>query len=558
MNNLKNMKEKNHYLIIFAFIFMFINISCGDKDKFSKTSKIIFAPQFINADESSVAVNTFLIYGRLNEGQDYYFIKSITNNSSRLDIDVRSGSWTFYAISWSAENSAETSLGNMGGTVRCSSRKDLTITDGQLNVSISLDLSRSNCSDSSYAPNGYFSVGTSNSTNYFYPLRVVTCYSLQQSQVTADTLCDNSNGIISDLGKGSIRSFEIVFPVTKDITTKSLFTSTIDRWKESYSNIGGYQHLLESNFKSKCFTISSDLSTSFIDTNLKIPVGSVGTLDSPFSPMIFAYSDSTCSSSSYKVYKISDGLSESTNSSNLITTRVSSSRATVFISDNATAATVRSSCKEILSAEPSAVSGVYKIDPDGTNTGVAAFNVYCDMANGGWMRIVNDHTTTVADLASFGSISAIQSNFYTNTTYGIGWGLLASETCIDLTSVASFTNVKLKISALSDYVTYGGNGALGGYGYLRISANPTTNDDEFLYFQDAWGQTQWGSNQLFIKETQTTVAGVVGKFVFVHVTKYPVEAAYSGTHLKICMGGDPDVSGSLNYNKRYISDLWIK
>jgi len=44
-------------------------------------------------------------------------------------------------------------------------------------------------------------------------------------------------------------------------------------------------------------------------------------------------------------------------------------------------------CYYYKQANPTAVNGTYTIDPDGINTGVSSFNVYCDMTNGGWTRV---------------------------------------------------------------------------------------------------------------------------------------------------------------------------
>jgi len=218
------------------------------------------------------------------------------------------------------------------------------------------------------------------------------------------------------------------------------------------------------------------------------------------------------------------------------------------------------SCAAYLADDPSSIDGYYQIDYD-NNTLTPSVTAYCDMTNGGWMRIINDNTTTISDLSVFGDTSDIAAS-YNNTaygnvpvygTYGVGWGEANALNCFDVVNVPAFTQVKLKVSARSEVLDcslgLGGCGNTGGFGYLQISAN-SSNPEEFLSLYDAWSNMAWGGNRLYVNGVI-----LVDKTSYAHIDNYPVVATYSGTHLNICMGGD---STGGWYSPRFIQDLWIK
>lgn len=99
------------------------------------------------------------------------------------------------------------------------------------------------------------------------------------------------------------------------------------------------------------------------------------------------------------------------------------------------------SCKDILTGGMSTGDGLYDIDPDGTG-GNAAFQVYCDMTNGGWTRILSlvdlgAKTNNMLDKGiTFNSMRAVKSiqrsvyreaNFSTTQTANFGWEAAAME-----------------------------------------------------------------------------------------------------------------------------------
>jgi hypothetical protein len=51
-------------------------------------------------------------------------------------------------------------------------------------------------------------------------------------------------------------------------------------------------------------------------------------------------------------------------------------------------------CAAILTANPSATNGAYTIDSDGPS-GDAAYQVYCDMTNGGWTQLADQDVTLI-------------------------------------------------------------------------------------------------------------------------------------------------------------------
>jgi hypothetical protein len=104
----------------------------------------------------------------------------------------------------------------------------------------------------------------------------------------------------------------------------------------------------------------------------------------------------------------------------------------IFRVPGATAATPGRHCLEIKTAAPFSPSGLYWIDPDGTGTGAASFQAYCQMthAGGGWTLVFNLDTNdgamrSYSDTAfwttggnTFGAVASALQNDFKGTAYG--------------------------------------------------------------------------------------------------------------------------------------------
>ncbi|WP_428261114.1 fibrinogen-like YCDxxxxGGGW domain-containing protein [Haliangium sp.] len=96
-----------------------------------------------------------------------------------------------------------------------------------------------------------------------------------------------------------------------------------------------------------------------------------------------------------------------------------------FFGDGTTSCVPTGSCAEILAMDPSALSGLYAIDPDGDGVGAPAFEVQCDMLRegGGWTLVLvssDDGTDTwtmaartrmTTDTAPIGDVHVLDRDF---------------------------------------------------------------------------------------------------------------------------------------------------
>ena len=213
------------------------------------------------------------------------------------------------------------------------------------------------------------------------------------------------------------------------------------------------------------------------------------------------------------------------------------------------------SCLEHLSSNPMLTDGNYTINHD-NDVGTPSVSVFCDMASGGWTRIIKDSTTTVDDLSSFGDTSEISSTFYSDPTMGIGWGEAvvtggANADCrftskFVMSKLWDYQEIKFEVSAEYKLLSSPDNS----YGYLYISNNLSDNSTAFAEFIDAWTSDLLGANQIkvngtIIRNETSSSSDLIG---------YPFNITVSGNKLQLCMGGeDPGA-----YNKRYIKSMWIK
>jgi len=62
-------------------------------------------------------------------------------------------------------------------------------------------------------------------------------------------------------------------------------------------------------------------------------------------------------------------------------------------------------CADALASNPGLSNGIYNLDFDDDNMTPPIF-AYCDMANGGWMRLINNNLTSIDDLSIFSSTAS--------------------------------------------------------------------------------------------------------------------------------------------------------
>lgn len=196
------------------------------------------------------------------------------------------------------------------------------------------------------------------------------------------------------------------------------------------------------------------------------------------------------------------------------------------------------SCLEILNSGVT-TSANYTIDPDGFSGPQNPMTVFCDMTTngGGWTVIIEDPSTDLAYLSQFGDTSEINSTFYTNSTYGIGWG----------TNDNSYKELKIDLNYDEVYVTYTGFYAElpSALGFMII----TSNLKSLVNLTDAWaswqnGQTLSVNGSTIFNQSRTPV-----------VNRTDQIPASNSSSLRIEMKG---FTSAYSYSRRWIKRLMIR
>jgi len=184
--------------------------------------------------------------------------------------------------------------------------------------------------------------------------------------------------------------------------------------------------------------------------------------------------------------------------------------------------------------------GLYAIDPDQLGT---PFDVYADMTNdgGGWMRVIDGPSTTLGELDVFGDVSIITSTYYSDPTYGVGWGdnsdlanwsLDATRYTID---AVDFSEMRVTLTGFY----------AGGMGRIRVM---TSSGVVTTHINDAWAIDSSGQSyrvngvDIFYKQ-------------LIDVVNQPEILIGFDRNSQISMTG---YSPSYVYTKRYINQLWLR
>ena len=192
------------------------------------------------------------------------------------------------------------------------------------------------------------------------------------------------------------------------------------------------------------------------------------------------------------------------------------------------------SCNDILQKGYSTGNGEYTIDFDGTG-GSPEKTILCDMTTdeGGWMVIIDSPSTDLSYLSKFGSTADISSTFYSNASYGIGWGTNDDDPKI-LNMDIPYTKIK---------VTHSGfyNSPSGGLGTMYIKDE---NGNNLLVSQDAWTSSSEGQilqvNGITIFNRQTTnisnrvdtITRSLSSQLNIHMFGYTSSYAYTYRYIK--------------------------
>ena len=197
-----------------------------------------------------------------------------------------------------------------------------------------------------------------------------------------------------------------------------------------------------------------------------------------------------------------------------------------------------SSCLELLNSGVT-TSGNYTIDPDGFSGPQNPMTVFCDMTTngGGWTVIIEDPSTNLAYLSQFGDTSEISSTFYTNSTYGIGWG----------TNDNIYKNYTINFNYNQVYITYTGYYAelSNALGFMSIS----TDLKNIVQLSDAW--VNWQNGQTLIVNG-TTIFSQSRTPIVNRTDQIPTSNSSS---LTVGMKG---YTSAYNYSRRWIKRLMIR
>ncbi len=224
---------KNYTKIIILALFTTLLTSCGPSRSEPTTQAKVFLGALTGFS------NSVMLYGgSLDTNQT--FAKKILPSDSNIDLELTQGNWTFYALYWDGSQPFE-------GNLSC---YNSTKTIQGESMEINITLSQTNCNNPNIFPS-----------------------TLNPQDPFVFTGCANLNDVTSFsstcqlMSKGAGNSYRIIYP----------------SW--SISNI-------ETASDNATIAMASSCITPGTATNMKVPVGSTNSF---FNPIVYAYGNTTCS-----------------------------------------------------------------------------------------------------------------------------------------------------------------------------------------------------------------------------------------------------------------------
>lgn len=158
---------------------------------------------------------------------------------------------------------------------------------------------------------------------------------------------------------------------------------------------------------------------------------------------------------------------------------------------------------------------------------------YC----GGWTEIIHDSNTNLTYLSHFGNTSNIAATFYSDNSYGIGWGTNDNIPKV-LTINMNYSNLIIQYTGFYNIPS-------NGLGLLSLSDISNT----YFMFNDSWGDDNTGQS---LNINNTTI---FDQYKINVTNRKDTILITNRTQLNISMYG---YINSFPYTKRYIYNLKVR
>jgi hypothetical protein len=161
---------------------------------------------------------------------------------------------------------------------------------------------------------------------------------------------------------------------------------------------------------------------------------------------------------------------------------------------------------------------------------------------GGWMYMVTGISTDFGYMSQFGDTSSIESTYYTEEAFGVGWGTNSGNDTVFQSFNIPFSEVKCKISGEYDNPTEG-------TGYLSFY---TSSSGNVLKFED--NSTNGQDGQSLIVDGVELITNSQENLVKYEILSSPQYTSGDINSLTIKMRGD----ANLPYCRRFIYMLAVR